>query len=428
MQKGDKEMKAIRIHSRGGPDHLVYEDAPQPHPGQGEVLVRVYAAGIIANELKWDETYQTTAGSPRALPIPGRDLSGVVEEVGPGVTTLVKGSEVYAMLGYGRDGAEADSTIDLPDELVPKPRTLDYVQAAAVPLSALTAWQALFDHAHIAVGQSVLIHGAAGGVGVFAVQLAHWAGAQVIATASARNRDFLHELGANEVIDYTTTRFEDVVHGVDLVFDLVGGDTLQRSWQVIKLGGTLVSVVSPRGTIDVNPIGERYMNTHSKEQMGTGEGSRPASAEQRLKELGIKLPAPPEPFGTYVEAVQTGNLLFLSGMLPTEGHGAKFIGRVGAELDVEAGRKAAHLAALNVLAVARQHLGSLDKVTRIVRLGVSVVTSGDVRDQPKVADAASELLQDVFGKDKSPCRLVYGVASLPLGTPVELEVIFEVIG
>jgi len=156
--------------------------------------------------------------------------------------------------------------------------------------------------------------------------------------------------------------------------------------------------------------------------------SRSASAEQRLKELGLKLPAPPQPFGTYVEAVQTGNLLFLTGMLPTEGRSAKFIGRVGAELDVEAGRQAAHLAALNVLAVAREHLGSLDKVRRVVRLGVSVATSGDVRDQPKVADAASELLQDVFGKDKSPCRLVYGVASLPLGTPVELEVIFEVAG
>src|SRR2546427_5587741 len=170
------------------------------------------------------------------------------------------------------------------------------------------------------------------------------------------------------------------------------------------------------------------MNTNSKEQMVTRESSRPASAEQRLKELGIKLPAPPEPFGSYVEAVQTGNLLFLSGMLPTEGRGAKFIGRVGAELDVEAGRQAAHLAALNVLAVTRHHLGSLDRVRRIVRLGVSVATSRDVRDQPKVADAASELLQDVFGKDKSPCRLVYGVASLPLGTPVELEVIFEVAG
>jgi enamine deaminase RidA (YjgF/YER057c/UK114 family) len=163
-----------------------------------------------------------------------------------------------------------------------------------------------------------------------------------------------------------------------------------------------------------------------KEKMVTREVPRPASAEHRLQELGIKLPAPPEPFGTYVEAVQTGNLLFLTGMLPTEGRKAKFIGRVGAEVDVETGRKAAQLAALNALAVARNYLGSLDKVTRIVRLGVSVATSGDVRDQPKVADGASELLQDVFGKEKNPCRSVYGVASLPLGVPLELEVIFEV--
>ena len=162
--------------------------------------------------------------------------------------------------------------------------------------------------------------------------------------------------------------------------------------------------------------------------MVTGEVMPPASAERRLKELGIDLPAPPEPFGAYVEAVRTANLLFLSGMLPTEGRNAKFVGRVGAELDVEAARKAAHLAALNALAVARQHLGSLDKVTRIVRLGVAVATSGDVRDQPKVADGASELLQDIFGNDKNPCRLVYGVASLPLGTLVELEIIFEVTG
>ena len=160
--------------------------------------------------------------------------------------------------------------------------------------------------------------------------------------------------------------------------------------------------------------------------MVTRDGFPPASAEQRLKELGIKLPTPPEPFGTYVEAVQTGNLLFLTGMLPTKGREAKFIGRLGAELDVEAGRNAAHLATLNALAVAREHLGSLDKVTRIVRLGVSIATSGDVRDQPKVADAASELLQGIFGKDKNPCRLVYGVASLPLGASVELEIIFEV--
>jgi enamine deaminase RidA (YjgF/YER057c/UK114 family) len=158
------------------------------------------------------------------------------------------------------------------------------------------------------------------------------------------------------------------------------------------------------------------------------EDSRPVQAEQRLKELGIKLPAPPEPFGVYVEAVQTGNLLFLTGMLPTEGRQARFMGRVGAELDVETGQRAARLAAFNALAVARQHLGSLDRVARIVRLGVSVATSGDVRDQPKVADGASKLLQDVFGKDKNPSRLVVGVASLPLGTPVALELIFEVTG
>jgi enamine deaminase RidA (YjgF/YER057c/UK114 family) len=150
------------------------------------------------------------------------------------------------------------------------------------------------------------------------------------------------------------------------------------------------------------------------------------AAERRLEELGIELPAPPEPFGIYAEAVQTGNLLFLTGMLPTEGRAAKFIGRVGAELDVETGRAAARIAAINALAVARKYLGSLDKVARIVRLGVFVATSGDVRDQPKVADGASELLQNVFGKEKNPCRSVFGVASLPLGAPVELDVIFEV--
>src|ERR1700693_2097282 len=165
----------------------------------------------------------------------------------------------------------------------------------------------------------------------------------------------------------------------------------------------------------------------SSDSMGGEHGARSMNrAEQRLKQLGIKLPTPPEPFGIYAEAVQTGNLLFLTGMLPTVGREAKFIGLIGAELDVETGRKAGYIAAINALAVARQHLGSLDKVTRIGRLGVAVATSGDVRDQPKVADGASELLQDVFGKDKNPSRLVYGVASLPLGVPVELELIFEV--
>jgi enamine deaminase RidA (YjgF/YER057c/UK114 family) len=153
-----------------------------------------------------------------------------------------------------------------------------------------------------------------------------------------------------------------------------------------------------------------------------------SSAEQRLKELRIALPAPPQPFGAYTEAVQTGNLLFLTGMLPTVGRSAKFVGRLGAELNVEEARAAARLAAMNGLAVAREHLGSLDKVTRIVRLGVLLATSGDAGDLPKVADGASELLEDVFGKEKNPCRMVYGVASLPLRCAVELEIIFEVAG
>jgi len=160
--------------------------------------------------------------------------------------------------------------------------------------------------------------------------------------------------------------------------------------------------------------------------MSTDRPAELMSAEQRLKALKLELPPPPEPFGTYAEAVQTGNLLFLSGILPTEGRTAKFVGSVGADLDIEAGRKAARLAAMNVLAVARQHLGSLDRVKRIVRLGVYAATSGDVRDQPRIADGASDLLQDIFGRDKNPSRLVYGVASLPLGAAVELEVIFEV--
>ena len=157
-------------------------------------------------------------------------------------------------------------------------------------------------------------------------------------------------------------------------------------------------------------------------------GKRPqaGSAESRLKDLGIHLPAAPTPFGTYVEARQTGNLLFLSGMLPVVDHKPKYLGRLAKELDVEAGRDAAYTAALSALAAARQHLGSLDRITRVVRLGVFISTSGDFFDQPKVADAVSDLFRDIFGSEKTAVRLVIGVASLPLGMPVELEVIFEV--
>jgi enamine deaminase RidA (YjgF/YER057c/UK114 family) len=160
--------------------------------------------------------------------------------------------------------------------------------------------------------------------------------------------------------------------------------------------------------------------------MVAGKGSQPGSAEQRLHELGIQLPAPPTPFGSYVEALQTGNLLFLSGMLPVVDHKPKYLGRLGKELDVEAGRDAARTAALSALAAAKGYLGSLDRVRRVVRLGVFMATAGDFFDQPRVADGASDLLSDIFGSDKLAVRSVIGVASLPLGMPIELEVTFEV--
>jgi enamine deaminase RidA (YjgF/YER057c/UK114 family) len=159
--------------------------------------------------------------------------------------------------------------------------------------------------------------------------------------------------------------------------------------------------------------------------MVSAQGSQ-TSAERRLQQLGIQLPASPTPFGSYVETVQTGNLLFFSGMLPVVDHKPKYIGRLGKELDAETGRDAVRTAALSVLAAAKRHLGSLDRVTRVVRLGVFIATSGDFFDQPRVADAASDLFRDVFGADRMAVRLVIGVASLPLGMPVELEVIFEI--
>jgi enamine deaminase RidA (YjgF/YER057c/UK114 family) len=153
-----------------------------------------------------------------------------------------------------------------------------------------------------------------------------------------------------------------------------------------------------------------------------------ASAERRLQELGIELPPAPTPFGAYVVSIQTGNLLYLSGMLPAVGHEPQFVGRLGKEFDVEQGREAARIAALNMLSAARKHLGSLDKVTKVVKLAVYLATDGDFFAQPKVADAASELLRDVLGTDKLSVRMVFGVASLPLGMPVELEAVLEVEG
>lgn len=238
-------MRAIHIRARGGPDQLAYEDAPIPTVKPGDALIRVYATGITPAELSWAATYQNPDGSDRLPSIPGHEASGVVEDLADGVTDLKVGDEVYGLTDFARDGAAADYAAVRARNLAPKPRTLDHSHAAAVPLSALTAWQALFDHAGLARDQRVLIHGAAGGVGTFAVQLARWRGANVIATASRRDFDFLRKIGAHEIFDYATERFEDKISNVDAVLDTVGGSTLERSWGVLKPGGTLVTLVAP---------------------------------------------------------------------------------------------------------------------------------------------------------------------------------------
>lgn len=238
-------MRAVRIHAYGGPDVLKYEDAPRPEPAPGEVLVRVHAASVNPFDWKVRAGY-LSAFVPYQFPlILGWDISGVVEAVADDVTDLAVGDAVFGRPDVMRGGGYAEYVAVRATELVRKPATLDHRQAAATPQAALSAWRCLFDAAQLSAGQTVLIHGAAGGVGIFAVQLAKWRGARVIGTASAENRDFLLKLGADEVIDYNTTRFEDVVHDVDVVLDTIGGDTLQRSWGVLKPGGILVSLVEP---------------------------------------------------------------------------------------------------------------------------------------------------------------------------------------
>ncbi|MGH8611429.1 MAG: NADP-dependent oxidoreductase [Gammaproteobacteria bacterium] len=204
-----KTMKAVRIHTYGGPDVLKYEEVPRPSPGAGEVLIRVRAAGVNPVDWKIREGY-LKGRVDHSLPLVlGWDLSGVVEATGPGVTRLKAGDEVYSRPDITRDGAYAEYIVVRETEVALKPKSIDHIQAAAIPLAALTAWQSLFDAAGLSAGQTVLIHAAAGGVGSFAVQLTNWKGAHVIGTASKRNQDFVRNLGADETIDYQTTRFED---------------------------------------------------------------------------------------------------------------------------------------------------------------------------------------------------------------------------
>ncbi len=205
-------MKAIRLHAPGGPETLVYEDAPDPHPQAGEVLVRVHATAITPTEFAWKPTFQTRNGKSRPFPIIlGHEFSGIIAALGSEVSDFSVGDAVYGMNDVLGDGAQAEYCLARSMEIAPKPRSLSHTEAAVVPISALTAWQGLFEHAGLKEGDKVLVHGAAGGVGVFAVQLACWRGARVIGTAWTANLDFVRRLGALEAIDYQTRRFEDVV-------------------------------------------------------------------------------------------------------------------------------------------------------------------------------------------------------------------------
>ena len=240
-----KTMKTVCIYSYGGPEVLSYEDAPRPHPGPGEVLVRVHAAGINPVDWKIREGHLKEMLHHTFPLILGWDVSGVVESLGSGLTHLRLGDEVFSRPDISRDGAYAEFIVIKESELALKPKSIDHLHAAALPLAGLTSWQTLFDAGRLAAGQRVLIHAAAGGVGHIAVQLAKWKGAQVIGTTAERNHEFLRKLGVDQVIDYDTERFEEVVQPVDVVLDTMGGDTQERSWKVLKRGGILVSIVSP---------------------------------------------------------------------------------------------------------------------------------------------------------------------------------------
>jgi NADPH:quinone reductase-like Zn-dependent oxidoreductase len=243
MAQSDRPMmKAIVVHEYGGPEVLKYEDAPRPEPKENEVLVRVIACGVNpADPLIVSGRYAKEFGTHLPL-IPGYDVAGVVEKTGAKVTKLKAGDSVYGYALFG--GGWAEYAVLAENEAAIKPKSLSFVEAAAVPLAALTAWQALIDVAQLSAGQTALIHGGSGGVGSFAVQIAKARGARVIATASTPNQDLLKQLGADVAIDYTKTKFEEVAKEVDVVLDPVGRDTLARSYAVVKKGGIIATLVA----------------------------------------------------------------------------------------------------------------------------------------------------------------------------------------
>src|SRR5437764_4513141 len=244
MSKSEKKQAAIVAHEYGGSEVLKYEEVQRPEPKDDEILVRVIAAGVNAVDAsiragKFAKVFGTT------LPlIPGSDIAGVVEKSGSKITKFKNGDSVFAYTDLKTGGGYAEYMVATEREASPKPQSLTHLEAAAVPIVALAAWQALIDTAKLSTGQTVLIHGGSGGVGTFAIQIAKTRGAKVIATASTRNQDLLKELGADVAIDYTKQKFEDIAHDVDLVLDPVGRDTLARSYGVVKKGGIVVTIVS----------------------------------------------------------------------------------------------------------------------------------------------------------------------------------------
>jgi NADPH:quinone reductase-like Zn-dependent oxidoreductase len=237
-------MKAMQVNSSTQGPSLIAAELPQPQPGEGELLIRVYAAGVTPTELLWYPTTQTKEGTPRKGAVPGHEFSGVVAGLGKNTSGWQTGQEIYGFNDWFSDGATAEFCLTKPESIAAKPATLTHEAAATVPIGALTAWQGLLERAKIKPGERVLVHGAAGSVGIFAVQLAHLHGAHVIATASSPNLKFVAELGAEEVIDYRASRFEDRTQKVDVVFDGVGGETLGRSWSMLKPGGRMVTIAA----------------------------------------------------------------------------------------------------------------------------------------------------------------------------------------
>jgi len=244
-------VRAIRLLDTAATAVIIEENIPAPQPGPNDLLIRVLAAGVTPTELAWYPTSHRKTGEKRTGAIPGHEFSGVVAAAGEQVQGVEAGQEVYGMNDWFADGAMAEYCLAQPSGVAPKPPHLSHVEAAAVPIGALTAWQGLFDRAGLRTGERVLVHGGAGAVGVFAIQLARLRGAHVVATASARNIDFVAESGAEQVIDYRSARFEERVRDVDVVFDTVGGETLQRSWDVLKPGGRMVTIAGSGESPDV---------------------------------------------------------------------------------------------------------------------------------------------------------------------------------